>query len=135
MFAGDRWRQLLAALSAIRDRHGITIALTCHTEVVRVDDPRAPSFTSYQPKLHKRARALVIDACDAVLFLADDLRTFSDERDRTRASAGAGRFLFTTRHPAFCAKNRFNGMPDKIPFGPDFNISNLTRYWQQKEST
>jgi AAA domain len=55
VFAEGRWRQLLAALSAIRDKHGITIAMTCHTDVVRVDDPRAPSFTSYQPKLHKRA--------------------------------------------------------------------------------
>ena len=131
VFAEDRWRQLLAALSAIRDKHGITVAMTSHTEVVRIDDPRAPSFTSYQPKLHKLARALVVDACDAVFFLAEDLRTVSDDRDRTRASAGAGRFLFTTRQPAFAAKNRF-GMPEKIPFAADFNISNLTQYWHKE---
>jgi len=134
VIADDRWRQLLTALSAIRDKHGTTIAMTCHTEVVRIDDPRAPSFTSYQPKLHKRARALVMDACDAVFFLADDLRTVSDDRDRTRASAGAGRFLFTTRQPAFAAKNRF-GMPDRIPFAADFHVSNLTQYWQKEPTT
>ena len=134
VYAEDRWRQLLAALSAIRDKHGITIAMTCHTEVMRVDDPRAPSFTSYQPKLHKRARALVMNACDAVLFLAEDLRTVSDERDRTRASAGAGRIIFTTRQPAFAAKNRF-GMPEKIPFAADFNVSKLSQYWQKEHTT
>jgi hypothetical protein len=75
-----------------------------------------------------------MNACDAVLFLAEHLRTVSDDRDRTRASAGAGRIIFTTRQPAFAAKNRF-GMPDRIPFPADFNVSNLTQYWQKEATT
>lgn len=128
IFADDRWRRLLAALTAIRDKHGVTIVLTCHSVVERVDDPRAPTYTAYAPRLHKRARGLVMDACDAVLFLAEDLRVVTDDRERTRASAGAGRFLFTEGRPAFAAKNRF-GMPEKILLPADFDISDLTKYW------
>jgi hypothetical protein len=128
IYADDRWRRLLTALTAIRDKHGVAIVMTCHAVVERVDDPRAPTYTAYAPKLHKRARGLVMDACDAALFLAEDLRVVTDDRERTRASAGAGRFLFTEGRPAFAAKNRF-GMPEKILLPADFNISDLTKYW------
>ena len=109
--------------------------MTCHAEVVRIEDPRAPAYTSYQPKLHKRARGLVMDACDAVFFLAEDLRTVTESggfNDRTRATAGAGRFLFTEGRPAFAAKNRF-AMPEKIALPIDFNFSDFAKYWQPEE--
>jgi hypothetical protein len=126
------WNRFIRAITAIRDKHGISIVLVCHAEVVRIEDPRAPAYTSYQPNLHKRARGLIMDASDAVLFLAEDLRTVSETggfSERTRATAGAGRFLFCEGRPAFAAKNRF-GMPEKIPLSLDFNFSDLARYWQ-----
>jgi hypothetical protein len=129
--ADEEWRRFVRALTAIRDKHGMTIVLVAHSAIERIDDPRAPTYTSYQPKLHKRARALVMDATDAVFFLAEDLRVLTEDggfRERTRAAAGAGRFVFTEGRPAFAAKNRF-GMPEKIPIPADLNISELTRYW------
>jgi AAA domain len=128
VFADDRWRRLLTALTAIRDKHSVSIVMTCHAVVERIDDPRAPTYTAYAPKLHKRARGLVMDACDAVFFVAEDLRTVTDDRERTRASAGAGRNLFTEGRPAFAAKNRY-GMPEKVPLPHDLPISELIQYW------
>ena len=127
----DAWRRFLRAMTAIRDKHGMTVVMICHAGIERIDDPRAPSYTAYAPKLHKRARALVMDACDAVLFLAEDLRVVTDDagfHERTRASTGSGRFLFTEGRPAFAAKNRF-GMPEKIPVPADLPITELTKYW------
>jgi AAA domain len=129
--ADDEWRRFIRGISAIRDKHGMTIILVSHAEVVRVEDPRAPTFTSYAPKVNKRARALMIDACDVVGFLAEDLRTVTDDggfRERVRASAGSGRFLFLEGRPAFVAKNRF-GMPEKVPISKDFSFSTLSQYW------
>jgi hypothetical protein len=127
----EEWHRYVRALRAISDR-GVTVAQACHTEIVRIDDPRAPSYTSYQPRLHKRARAIVMDAADAVFFLSDDLRVITESggfSERVRASAGSGqRFLFTERRPAFAAKNRF-GMPEKIPLPVDFDFSQLAQYW------
>jgi hypothetical protein len=100
--------------------------------VIRVEDPRAPTFTSYAPKINKRARALIVDACDVVGFLAEDLRTVSDDsgfRERVRAAAVSGRFLFLEGRPAFVAKNRF-GMPEKLPISKDFLFSELSKHWR-----
>jgi len=71
--------------------HNMTIVMVAHSEITRIDDPRAPSFTQYAPRLHKRARALVQDACDAVFFLAEDLKISTDDsgfRERVRARQG-----------------------------------------------
>jgi hypothetical protein len=110
----------------------MTIALVAHATIERVDDPRAPSFTSYWPKLHKRARHLVLDACDLVGFLAEDLRIATDDRERVRATSSNQRFLFVEGCPAYVGKNRY-GMPAKIPIGVDFNVGELTKYWTSGE--
>jgi hypothetical protein len=132
LIADAAWRRLLSAGAAIRDKHGIAIVMICHTAVERIEDPRVPTYTSYQLKLHKRARALVMDASDMVGFLAEDLRVITDDggfRDRTRASSGDGRYLFVEGRPAFAAKNRF-GMPAKVQIPLGLNISELSKYWQ-----
>jgi hypothetical protein len=129
--ADNEWRRFIRAITAIRDKRGVTIVLVCHAAVERIDDPRAPTYTAYLPRLHRRARALVMDAADAVFFLAEDLRVVTEDggfRERTRAASGAGRFLFTEGRPAFAAKNRF-GMPEKIPLPLNFDFSELARYW------
>jgi hypothetical protein len=131
----DVWRRFLRAIAAVRDKHNIAICLTCHATVERIDDPRAPTYTSYQPKLHKRARALVMDACDLVGFLAEDLRVITDDsgfRERTRASSGNARHLFVEGTPAFAAKNRF-GMPAKVPIPLNLDIATLTQYWRSDD--
>jgi AAA domain len=125
------WRRFLRAVTSIRDRHGMTIVMTCHTSIERVDDPRVPTYTSYQPRLHKRARGLVMDACDIVGFLAEDLNVVTDGdgfRERTRARAGNQRYLFVEGCPAFAAKYRY-GMPAKIPVPLDFDITELSKFW------
>jgi hypothetical protein len=133
--ADDEWRRFIRAISAIRDKHDMTIVLTCHSAIERIDDPRAPTYTSYQPRLHKRARGLVMDACDAVFFLAEDLRVVTDDSgflERTRAATDTRRFLFTEVRPAFAAKNRF-GMPEKIPIPIDFDFSTIAQCWANPE--
>lgn len=128
VIADTEWQRFIRGITAIRDKHGMTIVLTCHAEIVNVNDPRAPSYSSYQPKLHRRGRGLVMDACDAVLFISEDLRILTDNNDRVRASAGPQRYLFCERTPAFAAKNRF-AMPSKIALPADFSFDDLARYW------
>ena len=117
MAADGAWRQFLRAVTALRDHRSMTIVLVGHAAIERVEDPRAPAFTSYSLRLHRRARALVQDAADVIGFLADDLRVVTEDtgfnRERTRAAASPARFLFVEGTPAFCAKNRY-GLPPKI---------------------
>jgi AAA domain len=130
--ASGLWRRILNALATIRNKHGITIVITCHAIVERIDDPRVPSYTSYQLRLHRRTRSLLMDAADCVFFLGDDLRVVTESTgfgERNRGASDTKRYLFTERRPAFAAKNRFS-IPSKIQIGAEFDISDLTKYWE-----
>jgi hypothetical protein len=130
--ADIEWRRWISAVTALRDRHGMTIVLVAHSVIERYDDPRAPSYTVYAPKLHKRARHLILDACDLVGFLAKDLHVATSDggfRERTRATSSNQRHLFVEGNAAFIAKNRF-AMPAKIAIPVDFNIADLTKHME-----
>jgi hypothetical protein len=136
VIADQEWQRLIRGITALRDKHGMTIVLVAHSTIERIDDPRAPTYTSYLPKLHKRARHLILDACDIVGFLAEDLRVITDDggfRERTRAAGTNARQLFLEGTPAFAAKNRF-GMPAKMPIPLDFNIAELTAFWAKQKA-
>lgn len=135
VIADQEWLRLIRGLTALRDKHGMTVVLVAHSTIERFDDPRAPSYTAFWPKLHKRARHLIMDACDIIGFLAEDLRIATDDggfRERTRATSSNQRFLFVEGTPAYVAKNRF-GMPPKISISVDFDIGELSKYWQGEE--
>jgi hypothetical protein len=132
VIADAEWQRFIRGITAIRDRHGLTIMMTCHAEIVTMNDPRAPSYSSYQPKLHKRGRGLVMDACDIVGFISEDLRIVTDDNDRVRASAGPQRYLFCEGVPSYAAKNRF-AMPSKIALPIDFSFDMLAQYWATPE--
>ena len=131
VIADQEWQRFIRAVSALRDK-GMTVVMVAHSTIERFDDPRAPSYTAYWPKLHKRARHLILDACDVVGFLAEDLRVATDDsgfRERTRATSSNQRFLFVEGCPAFVAKNRY-AMPAKIAIPADFDIAELTKHWK-----
>ena len=132
LLADAAWRKFLAGCDHLRRRKGITIVLLGHSTVEKVEDPRVPIYGSYALRLHKRARALVMDACDVVGFLSTDIRSVAEDKgfgqERIRAEAGGMRWLFLEGRPAFMAKNRY-GMPPKIAVGPDFKIETLLQYF------
>jgi len=135
VIADQEWQRFIRGITALRDRHNMTIVMVAHSTIERFDDPRAPSYTAYWPRLHKRARHLILDACDVVGFLAEELHIATSDtgfRERTRATSSNQRFLFIEGCPAFVAKNRY-AMPAKIAIPADFDIAELTNYWQKSE--
>jgi hypothetical protein len=56
VIADKWWRDFLAGLDWLRRERGMTTVLLAHSAVETVNDPRAPAYTSYQLRLHKRAR-------------------------------------------------------------------------------
>jgi hypothetical protein len=93
------------------------ILFLAHSAIETINDPRAASYTSYQLRLHKRARGLVQDWCDMIGFLASDLVIKSEDagfsKTRVRADGGSTRWLHVEGRPSFVAKNRYQ-MPPKI---------------------
>jgi AAA domain len=132
VIADAAWRDLLAGLDYLRRERGMIVMLIAHSEISTVNDPRATSYTSYQLRLHKRARGLVQDWCDAIGFLAPDLHVREDDagfgKKRSRADGGSQRWLHWEARPSFVAKNRY-GLRAKMPVPADFSYSALAEYF------
>jgi hypothetical protein len=116
------WRELIAALNALRNERGMVVLLIAHAKVEKFEDPEAPPYDRHSPRLHKHAAALVTEWTDAVLFATRRIRTQTDEagfnRKRTVAHAvgknGGERILRTAGGPACLAKNRY-GLSEELP--------------------
>jgi hypothetical protein len=125
VIADQYWRDFLTGLDWLRRKRGMTVVLIAHSAIETVSDPRAPAYTSYQLRLHKRARGLVQDEMDAIFFLAQDVHVISEDagfsKKRARADGSAARYLHCEGRPAFLAKSRFD-LPPKIPCPRDFDV-------------
>ena len=108
-FADDYWIAIFKMLDRIRNR-GVAIAVIAHSASVVVDDPTVGSYNRMQPKLHKRASALLVEWADIVGYLDIErvpVDRGSDKRT-TRTSATTGnRRLHLEDGGGFAAKNRY----------------------------
>ena len=129
------WIDILKGLDFLRRRLGMSVVLLAHSAIETINDPRAASYTSYQLRLHKRARGLVQDWCDAIGFLAPDLHVQSEEvgfgKKRNRADGGSQRWLHFEARPSFVAKNRYD-LPAKMPVPKDFSYGALAPYLHRR---
>ena len=127
------WRDLTGGLLALRSERGMTIIMICHSEVGRFDDPTTVSYSQYDMRLHKRAKALICDDADAILLIKEEATIREDaqgpgKKGEKRAIAeGVNRFIFTEGRPAFLAGNRYN-MPAKIRYDKGKGYSALAPY-------
>jgi AAA domain len=132
--ADNWWRDILNGAEYLRRERGMMVVLLAHSSIETVNDPRTASYTSYQLRLHKRARGLVQDWCDAIGFLAPDLHVKEDDagfgKKRSRADGGSQRWLHWEGRPSFVAKNRY-GLPAKMPVPADFSYEALASYFPQ----
>jgi hypothetical protein len=122
--ADKLWQDVLDGFDWLRRHREMMVVLIAHSSVETVNDPRAPSYTSYQLRLHKRGRALVQDWCDAIGFLSTELVIHTEDqgfKKRARADGGSARYIYWEGKPAFTAKNRYN-LPAKMPVPRDFDF-------------
>jgi hypothetical protein len=136
--ADKQWQDLLAGFDWLRRTRGMIVVLLAHSAVETVNDPRAPSYTSYQLRIHKRARGIVQDWADAIGFLSTDLVVQTDDqgfRKRNRADGGLTRYLHWEGKPAFTAKSRY-GLPAKMPVPRNFDFhKQLAPFFPRPQAT
>ena len=132
ILALDYWRRLIDRLIALHTGRQMVVLLIAHAKVERFEDPEAPAYDRYSPRLHKHAAALITEWCDAVLFATRRFTTRSEDAGfgRQRAIAapiGAGggeRMLRTVGGPSCVAKNRYGFAPE-IPLSWDSIVSGI----------
>ena len=108
------WREILSLLDQIREQRNMSVILVAHAKVERFEDPEAPAFDRWTPRLHKHACALVCEWVDAVLFASRRMRVDSTTGKAAPVGADGGeRILRTNGSPACIAKNRY-GLPTEL---------------------
>jgi hypothetical protein len=122
----DRWWiDFLAGVEFLRRERGMVIVLLAHSAAETINDPRVPAYTSYQLRLHKRARGLIQDQMDVIAFLATEVVVATEDqgfnKKRHRADGGSARWLHFENRPAFLAKSRFD-LPPKLLCPKDFDV-------------
>lgn len=112
------WRQFFDGANALRDKRGMTVVMTAHSEKKRVEDPLLPAYDTHDLKLHKRAAAIAEEWADVILYAAVQTSTVTEDggfnQKRVRAVTTGERIAYTVGQPAFLAKNRF-ALPEKLP--------------------
>jgi hypothetical protein len=122
IIAANYWREVLEALSALRNDKGMAVVLIAHTQVKRFDSPEVEPFDRYSLKLQDRSSALVQEWADCVLFANFKTIVKKDEvgfnQTVSRGITTGERLLYTTEKPAYLAKNRYS-LPESLPLSWD----------------
>jgi len=111
------WRQMLSMLDTLRETRKMSILCLCHTRVKTFRNPEGADYDRWSPDMNDKTWGLTHKWADAVVFV--NFETFVDQKDPKRkgkASDNQQRIMFTERHAAYDAGNRF-GLPTEILLG------------------
>lgn len=131
MEADTEWNDYLGGVAAL-SQAGMYVVQLAHPEVIRFDSPITDPYSRYQPKLHKRANALVREKADVVAFM--NYRVTIKEKEVARqtkvahAEGGKERQIHLNEGAGFNAKNRFS-MPDSITYRKGHGFADLSKFW------
>jgi len=113
--ADNNWRRFFSCIDALRNDRGMTIIMTAHQQVIRVEDPELPAYDSADIKLHKRAAAIANEYTDVILratiktlMTKDPSAKTKDKDARTLAITTGQRVISTQPKPGAKAKNRYH---------------------------
>lgn len=110
--ANKLWRDMIGALSNLRDKRKMNVIIIAHSMVKAFNDPQTnATYDRFQLKLNEKASALWREHVDCVFFANFEVYTKQDDKKRTRAYGEGTRMMFTERRPGFDAKNRMTLPP------------------------
>jgi len=129
--ADDVWREFFQMLSDLRDKRGMQVILTAHSQIKPFNDPSSEPYDRYSIKLQTRASALAQEWSDAVLFLNQKSYIQKDKKGFDKVIArGVGlgeRVIYTEERPSHLAKNRY-GLPPEIAVPRGAMYSTLAKH-------
>lgn len=127
----SRLCKVLKALDACRDA-GKHVVVIGHEQQKIVTRPDGGSFAQHGLKLNKHTTQVVVEWCDELLFVQRDYRVRATDSKAGGVGLDMGtRSLYTTQTPAYDAKNRIVGLPEK------FDLSDVNGYldWAIEKSS
>lgn len=115
----EEFGRMLNLLNDVIER-GVNVVLTAHAMMRKFEQPdELGAYDRWELKLQKKTAPLVKEWADMLLFA--NYKTYVINVDNQGAAKGKNkaqggeRVMYTSHHPAWDAKNRFN-LPDEVPF-------------------
>lgn len=117
-YAYEEMGKLLNLLSQVVER-GVNVVLIAHAALRKFEQPdEMGSYDRWEMKLQTSAKcntaSMVREHADMVLFANYETIVVKNEDKKAKAQGGK-RVMYTTHHPCWDAKNRFD-LPEKLPF-------------------
>ena len=116
--ATEEMSELAKALDELRTKTRMNVILLAHSHVKTFNDPLGNPYDRYEVQLHKGASALWKGWADGVYFAAFEVTVRTAKRNAAidvKGKAESGRrVLYTTKDPAYDAKQRHN-LPEELP--------------------
>ena len=111
-YLADTFQELLNLLDLFIDK-GINVTVIAHGKPRKYELPEeAGQFDKWEMKLTKQVAPLLKEWCDMLLFC--NYKTFVvTTENNTKKAQGGKRVMYTSHHPTFDAKNRFD-LPDEL---------------------
>jgi hypothetical protein len=120
--AAEEMGELAKDLDELRSKRRMNVILLAHSHVKTFNDPLGNPFDRYEVRLHKQTSALWLGWADAILFAAFEVTVKTAKRNAAidvKGKAESGRrVLYTTKDPAYDAKNRYK-LPEDLPLSWD----------------
>ena len=118
LYAVPYWTEFLQGLDALRRERAMTVCVLCHNTVTEIKDPNVGPYHKIEPKIEKRANALLYEWSDICGYLETErvaVDTGNAQAKKTiRTAAVTGRrVLHLEDQGSFRAKNRY-GLPPEI---------------------
>lgn len=118
-YAIQYWNKILQACDMIKSK-GVSICMTAHTQIIKVNDPLHEEYSSHGLKLNKHAKALLTEYVDMIGYvIGNELVTSRKSGDfgkveYTASGTGERKICFAP-NPAYESKTRIAGIPDVLP--------------------
>ena len=117
------FEQIIDILNQLRRRRTMNVILISHSKMEKVEDPSGGAYDQSSPRLDKRINGLVREWVDIIGFATYAITKVEEKAGfstRTVAKSvkdqdGNDRILYLESTPAIVAKNRYSGMPNKMP--------------------
>jgi GTPase SAR1 family protein len=110
VYLAEEFGRLLNSLNDLIER-GINVVFTAHAQMRKFEQPdEAGAYDRWELKLQKKTAPLLKEWTDMLLFCT--YKTYVVDVEGTKKAQGGKRTIYTTHHPCWDAKNRYNLPPE-----------------------
>lgn len=118
VYATEKFQALLRACDKCIEA-GINVVFTAHAQMRKFEQPdEMGAYDRWEMKLTKKTAPMLKEWADMVLFCNYKTEVLTDSTTKSKKATGGKRVIYTTHHPCWDAKNRYD-LPDVLDMSFD----------------